>query len=87
MFVYFFVVGNMFGNGIFKYFCVFDCGDKVVFEFQIEMDGIQVNGVDMIEWNVDGKIIDFKVMVWFLKVIQMVYVVMGKMLVQMKENV
>jgi len=29
--------------------------------------GVHVNGVDMIKWNAQGEIIEFKVMVWSLK--------------------
>ena len=68
----------------FKYTRVFDCGDKAVLEFETEMDGILVNGIDMIEWDADGKIIDFKVMVRPLKAIQKVHADMGAMLAKMK---
>ena len=55
--------GQTLGGDTFRYTRAFDCGDKAVLEFECEMDGIHVNGVDMIEWNEDGKIRDFKVMV------------------------
>ena len=48
------------------------------------MDGINVNGIDMIEWDENGKIIDFKVMVRPLKGMQVVHAQMGRMLEQMK---
>ena len=48
------------------------------------MDGIQINGIDMIEWDADGKIVDFKVMVRPLKGMQVVHAAMGRMLEQMK---
>ena len=51
---------------------VFDCGERAVIEFETEMDGILVNGVDMIEWDADGKITEFKVMVRPLKAMQKV---------------
>ena len=38
-------------------------GLDVILEFETFIDDISVNGVDMIRWNSDGKIIDFKVMV------------------------
>lgn len=85
-FAYLSAAGNTLGNGTFKYTKVFDCGDKAVLEFENEMDGIQVNGIDMIEWDESGKITDFKVMVRPLKAIQAVHAAMGKMLAQMKEN-
>jgi len=83
-FAYLSAAGNTLGNGTFKYTRVFDCGDKAVLEFENVMDGIQVNGIDMIEWDSDGKITDFKVMVRPLKGMQVVHAAMGKMLEQMK---
>ena len=85
-FAYLSAAGNTLGNGTFKYTRVFDCGDKAVLEFETEMDGIHVNGIDMIEWDADGKIVDFKVMVRPLKAIQTVHAAMGRMLEQMKAN-
>ena len=85
-FAYLSAAGNTLGNDTFTYTRVFDCGDKAVLEFETEMDGIQVNGIDMIEWDEDGKIIDFKVMVRPLKAIQMVHAQMGRMLEAMKEQ-
>jgi len=56
-----------------------------VLEFMTEIDGITVNGVDMIRWNDEGKIIDFKVMIRPLKAIQKVHAQMGAMLEGMKK--
>ncbi|WOR14768.1 hypothetical protein RYZ27_13385 [Hyphomonas sp. FCG-A18] len=50
------------------------------------MDGIHVNGIDMIEWDQDGKITDFKVMVRPLKGMQVVHAAMGAMLAKMKAD-
>src|SRR5215212_2007590 len=33
-----------------------------ILEFLVEIDGVSVNGVDMIKWNDEGQIVDFKVM-------------------------
>lgn len=76
--------GQTLGGDTFCYTRAFDCGDKAVLEFECVMDGILVNGVDMIEWNVDGQITDFKVMVRPLKAIQTVHAAMGAMLATMK---
>jgi hypothetical protein len=54
-------------------------GDAVL-EFQVEIDGIQVNGVDMIKWNERGQIIDFKVMIRPLKAINLIHQKMAEML-------
>ena len=41
--------GKTLGGDSFRYLRIFDCGDKAVLEFECEMEGIHVNGVDMIE--------------------------------------
>lgn len=51
-----------------------------VLEFVTVIDGIKVNGVDIIHWNDAGKIDHFKVMVRPLKAINMVHGKMGAML-------
>ncbi|MDB4043822.1 nuclear transport factor 2 family protein, partial [Gammaproteobacteria bacterium] len=38
-------------------------GLESILEFETYIGDISVNGVDMIRWNSNGKIIDFKVMV------------------------
>ena len=38
-----------------------------------EIDGVSVNGVDIITWNADGKITDFKVMVRPLKALNLIH--------------
>lgn len=81
---YLLAAGETLGNDSFRYVRVFDCGDRAVLEFETLMDGILVNGVDMIEWNADGLITDFKVMVRPLKAIQTVHAAMGAMLAKMK---
>jgi hypothetical protein len=53
-------------------------------EFVTEMDGIVVNGVDLIQWNDAGQIVDFKVMVRPLKAIQKVHGMMAAMLEKLK---
>ncbi|KDA03310.1 nuclear transport factor 2 family protein [Hyphomonas oceanitis] len=81
---YLLAAGETLGGDTFRYTRVFDCNDKAVLEFECVMDGINVNGVDMIEWDDQGKITDFKVMVRPLKAIQTVHAAMGAMLAKMK---
>ncbi len=52
-------------------------GRNAVLEFEVLLDGIHVNGVDMIAWNEAGKIVDFKVMIRPLKAINVVHQRMG----------
>ena len=54
---------HVLGNASFRYVReVVGAGDAVL-EFEAEVDGITVNGVDMIRWDAQGRIVDFKVMV------------------------
>ncbi len=49
-------------------------------EFSTEIDGIQINGIDLIRWNAAGRIVDFKVMVRPLKAVNLLHQRMGEML-------
>ncbi len=51
-----------------------------VLEFETEIDGIHVNGVDMLRWNEAGQLVDVKVMLRPLKAINTVHRLMGEML-------
>ncbi|MFN8354016.1 MAG: hypothetical protein U0Y10_06215 [Spirosomataceae bacterium] len=57
---------------------------SAVLEFVTVIDGITVNGVDMITWNNEGKITDFKVMARPLKGINLLHERMAKMLENLK---
>ena len=51
-----------------------------VLEFKVEIDGISVNGVDMIAWDDEGRIVEFKVMIRPLKAINLIHQKMAAML-------
>ena len=57
-----------------------------VLEFATEIDGLQINGIDLIRWNDAGQIIDFKVMVRPLKAVNMLHQQMGAMLDRLKQG-
>ena len=71
---------HVFGNDSFRYIREVVGESDAVLEFETEIDGIVVNGVDMIRWNADGKITEFKVMVRPLKAINIIHQKMGEML-------
>lgn len=71
---------QVFGNKKFKYVREIVGESDAVLEFETEIDGIVINGVDMIKWNNDGKITEFKVMVRPLKAINLIHQRMGEML-------
>ena len=60
-------------------------GEKsALLEFETEMDGVYVNGVDVISWNEEGKITEFKVIVRPLQAVNMLHQKMQAMLESMK---
>jgi ketosteroid isomerase-like protein len=74
----------VFNNGSFKYSRKIISGNNAVLEFTTTIDGITVNGVDMITWGSDGRITDFKVMIRPLKAINLIHKMMGEMLQKIK---
>ncbi|KAB7648981.1 nuclear transport factor 2 family protein [Polymorphobacter fuscus] len=68
------------GGPGFTYIGEWTAPNSAILEFETVIDGIKVNGIDMITWNSDGQITHFKVMVRPLKAIQMVHAKMGEML-------
>ncbi len=59
------------------------CGNQMVLEFETELQGKYVNGVDIVTWNDEGKIIEFKVMVRPLQAVNMLHAQMKAMLEKM----
>jgi ketosteroid isomerase-like protein len=74
-------------NDTFAYVREVVSGNDAVLEFTTTIDGIVVNGVDMIHWGEDGRIIDFKVMIRPLKGFQLVHRKMAEMLERFKSGV
>ncbi len=71
---------RVFGNESFRYVREIAGDHDAVLEFQVEIDGIEVNGVDMIRWDDEGRIVDFKVMLRPLKAINLIHEKMAAML-------
>ncbi len=84
VFAYLSAADSMFSGNNFHYTRIFDCGDRAVLEFESTINGITINGVDLIEWDEAGKITEFKVMIRPLKAIQMVHAAMQTMLEKMR---
>jgi len=70
--MYLHAAGQSFNMEKFKYTKEIHDGMNSVLEFETFIDDISVNGVDMIEWNEDGKISNFKVMIRPFKAVQKV---------------
>lgn len=80
VFAYLHAASHVLGGDHFRYLREIVDGNQAVLEFQTELDGIQINGVDIIRWNDAGQIEDFKVMVRPLKAINKVWEKMAAML-------
>jgi SnoaL-like domain len=71
---------HVFFNESFRYVRELQGDRDAVLEFEVQLDGITVNGVDMIKWNDAGKITDFKVMLRPLKAVNLIHRKMAEML-------
>lgn len=60
--------------------------DGAVLEFTKMIDGIAINGIDMIQWDAHGRITRFKVMVRPLKAVNLLHAKMAAMLRQMADQ-
>lgn len=73
-------------QGKFRYTKEILSGNQAVLEFETEMDGKYVNGVDIITCDDEGRIVEFKVMIRPLQAIQTIHAQMARMLETMKGN-
>lgn len=71
---------QVFFNPSFRYVREIVGASDAMLEFETEIDGILVNGVDLIKWNSAGQIVDFKVMIRPLKAINLIHQRMAAML-------
>lgn len=71
---------SVLGNRSFRYIREVCSGRNAILEFEVEIDGIIVNGVDMIHWNENDLIDEFKVMLRPLKAINLIHKKMGELL-------
>jgi hypothetical protein len=74
--------GKVLGGAGFAYTGEWRSDNGAVLEFETEIDGIKLNGVDIIRFAGDGRIVHFKVMVRPLKAINLLHRLMGEQLAQ-----
>jgi SnoaL-like domain len=68
---------QVFFNDTFRYVRELKSDRDAMLEFELELDAIKVNGVDLIKWNDAGLIVEFKVMIRPLKAINLIHQKMG----------
>ena len=61
---------KLFAGANFRYVGKWFDAHSAVLEFAAEIDGLTIEGIDMIHWNADGKIVSVKVMIRPLKALQ-----------------
>ena len=71
---------QVFFNSGFRYVREIIGPSDAMLEFETEIDGVLVNGVDIIRWNDAGQVIEFKVMIRPLKAVNLIHERMGAML-------
>jgi ketosteroid isomerase-like protein len=79
-FLYLSAAFSVFFNDTFKYVREVVNETETLLEFEVEVDGIVINGIDMISWNDEGKITNFKVMLRPLKAVDLIHQKMGEIL-------
>jgi len=77
---------QVFLSGDFRYIREVTNERETFLEFEVEIDGILINGIDMISWSSEGKIIDFKVMIRPLKAINLIHQKMSEILSKYQEK-
>ncbi|HKX54845.1 MAG TPA: nuclear transport factor 2 family protein [Xanthomonadales bacterium] len=75
--VYLLAAMKVLGNDQFHYLREIIGERHAALEFSTIVDGVEINGVDLIEWNDAGQIVDFKVMVRPLKAINTLHALMA----------
>ena len=76
---------QVFFNPTFRYVREIVGPHDAMLEFETEIDGILVNGVDIITWNDAGQITAFKVMLRPLKGINVIHQKMGELLAALQK--
>lgn len=71
---------KVFAGPAFRYVREIVGASDAMLEFETEIDGVAVNGVDIIRWNAAGQIVEFKVMLRPLKAINLIHQRMAAML-------
>jgi hypothetical protein len=61
-------------------------GNQAFLEFETELEGKYVNGVDIITCNAEGKIVEFKVMIRPLQAVNLLHQQMASMLEKLKAS-
>ena len=81
--MYLMAAAEIIANGKFKYVREVVDNENAILEFETEINGITVEGVDMIKFTEEGKLKEIKVMVRPLQAVNVVHQKMGEYLKKM----
>ncbi len=84
--MYLIAAGQIIANDNFEYVKEMSNDTIAILEFKTIIDGISVEGVDMLTFNEKNELIEMKVMIRPLKAVNIVHQKMGEFLSKMKEN-
>ena len=68
----------VFADDSFKYTKELVSSHLACLEFELVLNEININGIDIISWNEEGKITEFKVMIRPLKAVEIIHKYMGE---------
>ncbi|MEO6104267.1 MAG: nuclear transport factor 2 family protein [Pseudoxanthomonas sp.] len=71
---------HVFFNPDFRYVRQIIGPSDAMLEFETTIDGVLVNGVDLIKWNDAGRVVEFKVMLRPLRAVNLIHEKMAAML-------
>ena len=83
--MYLMAAAEIIANNNFKYIREVSDDENAILEFSTEINGISVEGVDMIKFTKEGKLKEIKVMIRPLKAVNIVHQKMGEYLQKMNE--
>lgn len=79
---YLWAAAHVLGGPGFTYVRSIASGDEACLEFTQTIDGIVINGIDLIRWDDAGRIVDFKVMVRPMKAMNKLWELMAARLAE-----
>ena len=85
-YLYLMAAAQVFNNKSFNYTKEIINKNEATLEFELIIDGIEINGIDLITWNEDGLIIEFKVFIRPLQGVNVIHSMMQNMLKSFSKN-
>ena len=85
-FLYLMAAAQVFNNKSFTYTKEIINENHATLEFELIINGIEINGIDLITWNEAGLIVEFKVFIRPLQGVNVIHKMMQQMLESFSKN-